>query len=191
MSAFCNHWRQNQPTTNIRTWNKRNCSLITAYGNRTCLGIVMDISNQEKTPAAPYIMHSFLNLNNMCIIVSCLISHLLITCPKTRWRMSNAGEGYFRKIKNCLTIILPESRLSDLRLSPFHILNPPRGESVLGYLFSPLPTHPPRHQTPQILQELPEMKDNKSNLTLHCRWQYKLLESAFLEFMLIIKAFIK
>lgn len=61
-------------------------------------------------------------------------------------------------------MVLPESRLSDLQLSPFHILNPPREETVLAHLFSHLPTHPHRHQTRQILQELPEINDQSVKL---------------------------
>ena len=43
----------------------------------TYLGAIVFVTNQEKTPAAPNVMHSPLDFHNMCIIVDCLISPLL------------------------------------------------------------------------------------------------------------------
>lgn len=45
--------------------------------NNTCLGVIMIITNQEETPAAPYVMHSPLYFYDVRIIVNRLISPFL------------------------------------------------------------------------------------------------------------------
>lgn len=56
----------------------------------TCLRAVMIIPKQEKTPAAPYIVQSPLDFNNMSIIVDCLISFLLEFKPsQIKWTDRN------------------------------------------------------------------------------------------------------
>lgn len=127
----------------------------------TCLSAIMIITNQEKTPAAPNIMHSPLDFYNMSIVVDCLISPLLqiLTLIWSELKRNEQCKG-----RPTVRQESPGSRVPSPQPSPSDTLNALEGQSVLVLPVLCWPIHLPQLQIRQIWHELPLMnRQNQSD----------------------------